>query len=339
MKNVIKSIKIAMAALIALPMLTACEKEFYKDEQYRKEVYIVSGDNNVFGQEYEYGTESVGYLSLYVAGTTPIDQDVTVVLERDPEGLRNYNSRMYGDDTDSYASELPASSYTIDNYTVVLKADNSEPYTKFPIKVNVDNLLPDKVYFLPMRIVSVDHYMISEARRSVLFRVYPKNAHATTKRTTYVQMVGTDQQFKEEPDGTFTPLYDPEGGLLISQMNTTKTFVPISEIAVRTSPGAVSVSETRTLRAMGLKVSVLRETVEIPVLVDGVPTGEYETHPLIEVAPWLESAESVLVGGIDNEPSYYDEVKGIYVLSYRYKTPAEANWHFMKEEIQPLNVN
>ena len=37
-----------MVGVTATAVLTSCEQEFYQDEQYRKEIYIVSGEDNIF---------------------------------------------------------------------------------------------------------------------------------------------------------------------------------------------------------------------------------------------------------------------------------------------------
>ena len=39
----------------AAAFLCSCEMEYYKEELYRKEIFIVSGENNILGQEFEYG--------------------------------------------------------------------------------------------------------------------------------------------------------------------------------------------------------------------------------------------------------------------------------------------
>ena len=37
---------ILMVGVTTTGVLTSCEQEFYQDEQYRKEIYIVSGEDN-----------------------------------------------------------------------------------------------------------------------------------------------------------------------------------------------------------------------------------------------------------------------------------------------------
>ena len=55
---------ILMVGVTTTGVLTSCEQEFYQDEQYRKEIYIVSGEDNIFKQEFSFGVEVIGYLSV-----------------------------------------------------------------------------------------------------------------------------------------------------------------------------------------------------------------------------------------------------------------------------------
>lgn len=60
--------KITLLAAAAA-FLASCEMEYYKEELYRKEIFIVSGENNILGQEFEYGEEGCeGKLAIYSSG-------------------------------------------------------------------------------------------------------------------------------------------------------------------------------------------------------------------------------------------------------------------------------
>lgn len=48
-----------MVGVTTTGVLTSCEQEFYQDEQYRKEIYIVSGEDNIFKQEFSFGGEGI----------------------------------------------------------------------------------------------------------------------------------------------------------------------------------------------------------------------------------------------------------------------------------------
>ena len=332
MKNMRKTLSFVLPLFGLMLMLAACEAKFYDEEQYRKEIYIVSDGSQIFGQEYTFGEESEGWLSIYTSGTTPIERDVTVELEYWPELLRTYNRTIYGESYASYAQELDASCYTIDSYTLTLSKDNDKPYTKFPIRVNASSVNPDEVCYIPLRIKSVSDYMISEDKREVLFRIYVKNDYATTKSTTYYTMNGTEQMYKET-DGVFSATGEP------STINATKPLTPVDVQSVRILPGTTYSTAALIISQKGVRVTVHPdEMVEVPVFVEGLPTGEVLQRQLVTLSTWEETSRSVVVSEIEDSPSYYDPDTKTFTLNYRYKQPTEVNWHFMHEEMAPLDI-
>lgn len=331
--SLLKSNFLAVLAFVAIGMsIVGCEAKFYDEEQYRKEIYIVSDNSNIFGQEYTFGEISEGWLSIYAGGTTPIEKDVTVELEHWPEVLRSYNRTTYGESYANYAQELDAKNYTIDNYTVVLSKDNEKPYTKFPIRVNVSNIGPDDVYYIPLRIKSVSDYMISPEKRDVLFRIYLKNDYATTKSTTYYTMDGTEQNFREE-DGTFSPASE------VSVINATKSLVPVDEHSVRILPSTFYSVAPSVISQRGIVVKVHPDQlIDVPVYVEGVPTGEFVKRQKVTLETWEVSSRSVLVGEVEGKQSYYDPATQCFTLNYRYKLPTDVLWHFVNEVMKPLSI-
>lgn len=323
---------------LAIMVFTACETTFYDEEQYRKEIYIVSYDNNIFGQEYTYGEGSTGYISIYAAGTTPIDRDVTVEIEVYPDYLRNFNKRVYGEDYTHYAKELDPADYQIESMTTTLKAGSKEPYVQLPIRVNINNLDPDGEYYIPLRIKSVSDYMISPDKQNVLYRVYVKNDYATTKSTTYYTMNGTEQKFTIT-NGVYTP------SEAVTTVNATKPVVPTGQYTIRMLPNAM----TNDALNNSMNIHVFpTEMVDVPVYVEGVATGQTVKRQKVELTTWIESSQSLIIKdleGIDidatvNERfSYYDPETKRFTLNYRYKSPGEDVWHFMHEEVYPLKNN
>lgn len=183
--------KITLLAAAAA-FLASCEMEYYKEELYRKEIFIVSGENNILGQEFEYGEEGCeGRLAIYSSGTTSLDENVTVTFALDHEAIGEYNKRNFDTKFEDYALELPEEYYTIDPMSVEMKAGtNSE---LLPVTVRIDELLPDETYFIPLRIESVSSCMASTTKNYVLFEILRKNDYATTKSDTYYTMTGTTQ--------------------------------------------------------------------------------------------------------------------------------------------------
>ena len=318
--------------VLGVAIIEGCEAKFYDEEQYRKEIYIVSDNSNIFGQEYTFGEMSEGWLSIYAGGTTPIEKDVKVELEHWPEVLRSYNRTTYGEAYANYAQELDEKNYTISDYTITLPADNENPYVKFPIRVNVSNIGPDDVYYIPLRIKSVSDYMISPEKREVLFRIYLKNDYATTKSTTYFTMDGTEQNFREA-DGVFTEAGDA------SVINATKSLVPVDEHSVRILPSTFYSVAPAIISQRGIVVTVHpNELLDIPVYVEGLPTGEYVKRQKVTLSTWEVSSRSVEVGEIEGKQSYYDPETQSFTLNYRYKLPTEVMWHFVYELMRPLSI-
>ncbi len=327
-----KHVRTALCGAVAAVLLSACETIFYDEEQYRKEIYIVSGDNNITGQEYTFGDESVGYLSVYAGGTTSIDTDVDVELEVYSDYLRNYNQRTYGDTYSSYVQELDPDYYSVESWKTTLKAGSGNPYVKFPIKVNVNDISLDETYYIPIRIKSVSNYMISEDKQNVLYRIYVKNDYATTKSTTYYTMNGTEQTYSEA-NGEFTA----QG--VATAVNSTKSFIPTGEQSIRMLPSTNYSTTASVVRNQSVNVTVHPdEIIDIPVYEEGEFTGNYVKRQKVTVATWQESSTSVTVAELDGNPSYYDKENSTFYLNYRYKLSNENNWHFMHEVLVPLSI-
>jgi Domain of unknown function (DUF1735). len=322
--NILDKMLAGCVGLFAIGLMTACEQEFYKDEQYRKEIYIVSGDDNIFGQEFVFGEESTGYLSIYAGGVTSVEHDVDVKLAKDETFLQEYNQRVKGEDYDNYAMELPANRYVIDNMTITLRPDTDIPYSLCPIRVNIDGLYPDETYFIPLKISTVSDYMISEEKRNVLFQIFMKNNYATTKTDTYYTMSGTS---KKDGETRATPV------------NATKLVIPISQYAIRILPASTQTTDKVQLRKQGIAVTVHpNEMVDIPVLDDeGLETGEYLKMQKVTLKPWTDSQESLEIQDITGKLSYYDSEKKEYTLFYRYKLSDSDDWYEIKEVMRPLN--
>lgn len=328
----IRTIKPFATAIAVISLLAACETTFYDEEQYRKELYIVSGENNITGQEYSFGDESVGYLSIYAGGTTPIDRDVDVELEVYSDFLRTYNQRVYGDSYSNYAQELDPDYYTVDNWHVTLKAGSNKPYVMFPIKVNVNNISLEENYYIPIRIKSVSDYMISEDKQNVLYQIFVKNEYATTKTTTYYTMNGTEQIFTEA-DGAFTP----QG--VETTVNATKSFVPTSEYGIRMLPSTNYSTTASVVRSQSVNVVVHPDVmIDVPVYVEGEFTGNYVKRQQVTLSTWQESSGSIVVGDITDRQSYYDSDTKTFTLNYRFKLSGENTWHFMHEVLTPLSI-
>lgn len=336
----------------AVLTLTACgEKEFYNDEQYRKEFYIVSNDANIFGQEFTFGKDSTCNISVYGSGSTPVDHDVTVSLRQANSYLVKYNQSVFGSNYGYYAELLPETNYTVPNgWDVVITKNN--PYTLFPVSVHIDDLSPDLSYFLPIEIAKVSDYQYSSKKNYVLMRIYMKNAYATTKTDTYYQMNGSTLELKETASGEWSHVVE---GATPTAFNATKKFVPVASNAIRMLPGTSQSADVKVLMSKGLRVTVTDEDMAIDILGDdGLPTGEKKTVKRVVVDAYAVGNDFIQVReareGVDQTtgdvlPCYYEPATKTFTLNYCYRMPTDlvdrvdSKWFKVREVIKKLSSN
>lgn len=180
--------------------LAACSNgdEYFKDERYKKMIYAISDNEQVFNAEFELTEqqEIIGVQPFAVSGTNPIEQDVHLTVEDDPDLLTEYNYSHYMDETDKYAHELKKDQdYSLPTTAVEIKAGVDPGYEvgKLQVKMKtsvLEGLSLDSIYFLTLRIKEANPYEINEEKRNVLFRVYKKNAYASQKNVTYYTSSG-----------------------------------------------------------------------------------------------------------------------------------------------------
>lgn len=322
-RNLINKLILGVTGVASIGCFTACEQEFFTEEQYRKEILIVSGDENIVQKEFTFEEGgSVAYLSIYASGTTSIEHEVTVVLAKDDNILQEYNQRMYGDTYSSYALELPESCYEIDDWSIQLYPSDDTPYSKFPIKVDLSNLQMEEDYFLPLKIASVSDYMISSEKREALLQIMMKNDYASTLTQTYYSMDGTMSM----NGATSTPI------------NASKLVVPVSKYGIRMLPGYTTTTDKHQIRLQGIVVTVHPdELIDIPVIgEDGLPTGEYVQRQRVTLERWRELQDALTVSEIADDPSYYDPDEEEYTLNYTYSL--DGNSYVMSEVMSRMSI-
>lgn len=309
-------------ALTAVVWLSSCELEYYKEELYRKEISFVSGDDNIIGQEFEYGGDE-GQLALYASGTTPLDEDVEIEVALDSEAIGNYNKVNFDKQFSSYAQQLPDENYTFEKMSVVMKAGENTAF--LPVKVNIDDLLADQTYFIPLRIASVSAYMSSLTRNYVLFEIHRKNEFATTKSDTYYTMNGTTQEgwLKDNIFGSSTRR---------QVINSSKLVVPCGKNSILILPAAKVTNDKNLSRQMGLCVTVSPDKwVNVPVYEEGVLTDKVQPMRKITIEPYLDSQDALQVVQSPVDVSGYDPTTGTFYLYYRYKLANESSWYDVRE--------
>lgn len=334
--SIVNRLLFGAMSIASIGAFSACEQEFYEDEQYRKEIYIVSGEDNIFQQEFSFGEDIEGYVSVYAGGTTPVEKEVTVALEIDETALQEYNQKRYGESYNQYAQILPEARYSIADWSVKLYPDERTSYTLFPIRVDVNGLEPEDTYFLPLKIASVSDYMISASRRNVLLQVFVKNEYATSKKSTYYTMSGTTLKVAKD---TWEPLETEKGQPKYNPINGTKPVAPVKEQGIRILTGTTITSDRKELRKQGIVATVHpEEEVDVDIIgSDGLPTGEKIKCQRVTLDKWYDVDGSITVLNIEDKPSYYNPINKEFTLNYRYNYKSN-DWYEMKEVMTPLDI-
>lgn len=182
--------------IVAGVIASSCNMdELFEREQYKK-VFSLLSDNeeNVFAEEHDLTLEySQGNISAICGGSLPTENDIQIAIIEDDEVLADYNTRMYGNETDKYASRLPQSNYDIEKYNITIPAGERKGLMPINIHRNESlpdydyGLSPDSVYLLPLSMAGFSAYEVNPEKRTLLYRVYLKNRYATNKtETTYI---------------------------------------------------------------------------------------------------------------------------------------------------------
>ena len=199
MKNICNEYNKWLLILPFVGVLSSCSNgdEFFKEERYKKEIYVVSDASQVFQAEYEMtkSDEAMKTLAFAVSGTNPIDRDVNIVVEKDEELLTEYNYNNYRDETDKYAHGLNEVDYILSSSSVTINmgTEFKNQVGKLPITLKtsvLENLSVDSIYFIPFRIKEASPYEINEDKRNVLYRIYKKNQYASQRKNTFYNSIG-----------------------------------------------------------------------------------------------------------------------------------------------------
>lgn len=190
MNTIINTTRTLALAICITVSFAACNRdEIYKKEMYKKVVYLLSDNNQIFTEVYTLNEdEPVKYLSVGCGGSLPNDEEIVITLEPDTILLGKYNKTNFDIDSSSFAKLLPASHYEISSMTISLPAQSADQYVKLPIKVRPEGLSPDSTYFVPLAIKNVSTYEINPEKSNVLYQVVIENDYAEQKNRTYYHM-------------------------------------------------------------------------------------------------------------------------------------------------------
>ena len=259
-----RNLYIALALLASITLSSCDEDAQFRGELYKKVIYVLSNTDFTFAAEHALGETSTGYVTVYCGGTEHIAEDVTVQLEYDNEAVGRYNYINYDLDESKYAHELDPKHYTIENMSVVLKANSPDNYSLLPIKINPDGLCPDSIYFIPLRIKSASKFEINPNKQYVMYRVLLKNEYASMKNTTYYQVTGIETRGSDAAGISVTRIVAPLSKDKIRFFAGTNSYNPTTvtkeELAQKAIVATINADHTITISTyQGCEVEQLED--------------------------------------------------------------------------------
>lgn len=291
-----KYTKFIASGVLALASLTACDKDLLNEEQYKKVVYVLSHDNNnVFPMLHAFEEpESTGYLTVYVSGTLPIDEPVTVEFEYNDTLLSEYNRLNFDIDTAKFARRLKPENYTLESMSVTMTPGDEDSYALLPVKIRPEGLSPDSTYMLPLQIKSISNYELNPKKSTVLYRVYVENKYAEQIKSTMYFMKGTRLK---------------DGDKVEAAIASNKRLKPIAANRVRLFPEAITYKE---------ELAYIKRWA---IYLDINDNGTVDVSPVDEVE--LEQLPGCK----------YDADKEWITINYRYKN-SEDRWCTINEVLK-----
>ncbi|WP_106831598.1 BT_3044 domain-containing protein [Parabacteroides pacaensis] len=285
-----KKIKIAVAFL-CLVALVSCEGYgMFEDELYEKIVYVLAKeDNRVFSEVHSLDSAvTTGNVIVLVSGSNQITEPITIEFEFDPQALDEYNQKMFGVEEEKFLDPLSPSHYEIPSMTVTVDPSDIPARAYLPIRIKPEGLSPDSTYFIPLKIKSASIDSIAGEYNDVMYRVYIKNQYADQQEQTLYSMRG------ERTDPGKTPY----------AIMTNKTVLPISKNKIRT---------TVDQKAFESKMEVINTSCMVI---------EVKADNSLAITPFNSGYMEIEMVDKDGYNQYKADSAGNYrfYLSYRYRT-------------------
>ncbi|GAB1415747.1 DUF4361 domain-containing protein [Paludibacter sp.] len=313
-----------LLAFILLSGFTSCEEDIFNKELYEKIFSLLSDSEQVFNvvHPFEDGGSNRN-LSIYCSGTKSIDEDVTIEIELDTDSLfKKYNEREHDLDSLSFAKKLDASRFQVASFTTTMKANQKDPYAAIPIKIDVNGLSPDSVYFIPLRIKSVSgNYKINPDKRNILYRPLLENRFASQNKTTY-RSKGVEHKYRADGVKLETNYSEDFGA--------TKIVYPISKTKVR-----VTLRHNVSLSQNGLPNRDIIEKQSLIIEVDEnnkLTFTPYNANKFLYLIETLDPGDDIYY----NNEFRVENGRDCFFLNFRYKekTGSGKRWFKITERLR-----
>lgn len=301
--------------LFVLAFASCNEDKIFNEELYDKMIYIVSDDDQIYNLEYSLDDEKpVSYVSVAASGTSRIEHDVRVTLEKDTILLNKHNYSNFELAYEKYAKEMPPVSFNIPSMSIYLKQDSKDVYATLPIYVDYEKLIslsPDSTYFIPLVIKDISSYTINSAKKSALCKIQWFNKYAKTRTPVYYSIKGSHTKVKDDGNST-------------SSITGSKVYYPLAQNTVRTFIGNrpfIANADSIAKYSMAITVNEDNSLTLSPY------KSESELLEIVQLSP--EDNPTFIYRNI------YDAEGKRFLLHYKYRVKAADNtwgdWNIMQE--------
>lgn len=185
--------------------MASCEpyNDPLKDEQYKKEVYLVGAAQDIWDREVSFNGDGTSYVSVAVGGSQFSSEDITVTIgNADNAKMDLFNYKNFGAGDVKYQA-MPTEWYKFASTTGVIKA--GDVYARIPFTIDMTKVHPDSLYVIPLRIVGTSVYTIVTKDTILLFHPKMVNNYSgayTFDGTTYQLKDGKVQSGSAAPIST-----------------------------------------------------------------------------------------------------------------------------------------
>ena len=236
----------------ALVVISGCDNYDFAQEQFRKEVNLLSNSSLVYDRqvaELQQGGDTL-FVVASLSGSQASDESFTVALQNSDTLLRAYNKSNFDINKARFAKYLPEECYEFPTMEMTIPAGSSK--AMFPVYLkNLDKISPDSIYFLEYKIDSLKTPDCNPKKRHVLLRIHKENYYASTQTATYYNYTSST-----------IIIPNTDGTSEVRRPTNSNRVFPVSENSVRLMAGDESFSDYTTALDIINKGSIILEMGE-----------------------------------------------------------------------------
>lgn len=298
-----KSHILSFVCLCLFAFSSCVERDLLEEEQYKKIIYLMSGDYNIFNYSHALNDSiTTGYITVGSGGTLAVEKNINIRLAVDTMILYKYNRQLFDIDKEKYAQLLDPSRYVLPSKDTEIVQGDIHAVTNVPIEVDANGLSPDTVYMIPLKIVSSDSVEVNKEKSTLLYKINLMNQYSEVGKRDY--SVRGIREVQGKTPSTITGI---------------KKFIPIDKNKVRILPGNISdYSE-----ASGMTELQFIENNTLLLVVNDDNSVKIKPYLNLQIEPVGES--------------FYNEKKKVFYLSYRYKLQGDNKWTKIEETLTRID--